>query len=190
MIGKNWGAEERGDRSLDTAFFEIFSRLPKRHVVFLMTALKLLAICAITYGTAMSGSEILHEALESLSHVWSVSYNVKVIFKQLFACDNDKRVLNWIMRPSPKIRAKLKLQKHFKPRSYIQKNTQIPNPIFKITIYCTQYTKHVKLHVILRFFVVRKVRKGSRHSFFIFFYIYNFHNSYVFVHVKMMWPKT
>ena len=113
MIGKNWGAEERGDRSLDTAFFEIFSRLPKRHVVFLMTALKLLAICAITYGTAMSGSEILHEALESLSHVWSVSYNVKVIFKQLFACDNDKRVLNWIMRPSPKIRAKLKLQKHF-----------------------------------------------------------------------------
>ena len=78
-----------------------------------MIALKLLAICAITYGTAMSGSEILHEALESLSHVWSVSYNVKVIFKQLFACDNDKRVLNWIMRPSPKIRAKLKLQKHF-----------------------------------------------------------------------------
>ena len=34
---------------------------------------------------------------------------------------------------------------HFKPCSYLQSNTQIPNPIFKITIYCTKYTKNAKI---------------------------------------------
>ena len=95
--------EERGDHSLDVAFFDIFARLPTRHVVMLVTALKLLASVLITYATAMSGSEILHEVVESLSHVWNVLYSVKVNFAQVFACDNDKRVLKWIMRPTPEI---------------------------------------------------------------------------------------
>ena len=98
--------EERGDHSLDVAFFDIFARLPTRHVVMLVTALKLLASVLITYATAMSGSEILHEVVESLSHVWNVLYSVKVNFAQVFACDNDKRVLKWIMRPTPEIQRK------------------------------------------------------------------------------------
>ena len=34
----------------------------------------------------------------------------------------------------------------FKPCSHIELNTQNPNTIFKITIYCTKYTKNAKIH--------------------------------------------
>ena len=36
----------------------------------------------------------------------------------------------------------------FKPCSHIELNTQNPNPIFKITICFTKYTKNVKIHSI------------------------------------------
>ena len=37
-------------------------------------------------------------------------------------------------------------KKKFKLCSYIQTNTTNPNTIFKITIYCTKYTKNAKIH--------------------------------------------
>ena len=38
-----------------------------------------------------------------------------------------------------------KSKTHFKQCSHIELNTQIPNPIFKITIHYTKYTKHAKI---------------------------------------------
>ena len=39
------------------------------------------------------------------------------------------------------------MAKHiFKVGSHIQKNAQSPNPIFKITIYCKNYTNNAKIH--------------------------------------------
>ena len=37
-------------------------------------------------------------------------------------------------------------KKHLKPCSHIELNTQNPNPIFKITIYCTKQTNDAKIH--------------------------------------------
>ena len=57
--------------------------------------------------------------------------------------------------------------------SHIQKNTQNPTPIFKISIYCTKYTKHVKTHS----FFFGKISKNIQMFNFSCYYLSIFHNS-------------
>ena len=85
-------SEERGNRSIDKSMFETYARLPARFVVDVAAYVKILAAFTISVGTTMSGSEILMEACDSLSHVWAITYGVRVHFRHLFSCENDARV--------------------------------------------------------------------------------------------------
>ena len=64
----------------------------------------------------------------------------------------------------------------FKVCSHVQKNTQNPNPIFKITIYYTKYTQNAKLHS--KCWKVLENSKSFKKSNCLFLYLYMFHNSY------------
>ena len=64
----------------------------------------------------------------------------------------------------------------FTPCSHIQKNTHNPNPIFKITIYCTEYTKNAKQ--LSGFKKVKIQKKKKKNNGNLFCNIYNLHNSY------------
>ena len=73
-------------------------------------------------------------------------------------------------------------KKIFKPCSHTQSNTQSPNPIFKIPIYCTKYTQNAK--------ILSKNCKTKKQTFnFLFCYIYKLHNSYFayFVYFWIWW---
>ena len=64
----------------------------------------------------------------------------------------------------------------FKPCSHIESSTTNPNPIFKITIYFTKYTQHANICSFFSFAETlgnfRKIKNK-----FLFYYMYNFHNS-------------
>ena len=51
---------------------------------------------------------------------------------------------------------KIRFKNTFNLCSHIELNTQNPNPIFKITIYYTKYTKNVKIHSNFWFSFLRK----------------------------------
>ena len=68
----------------------------------------------------------------------------------------------------------------FKPCSHIQKNTQNPNPIFKISIYSTDYTPNVKILSKKQKKHVRKQmnKHEQTQNILLFYNMYTFHNSY------------
>ena len=60
----------------------------------------------------------------------------------------------------------------FKPWSHIELNITNPNTIFKITVYCTKYTKHAQS--LSNFWKISKIKKNQ----FLSCILYTFHNSY------------
>ena len=59
-----------------------------------------------------------------------------------------------------------KCQKSFKQCSHIELNTTNPNPIFKVTIYCTKHTNNAKIHS--KFWKNRKLSNTSHFYFTIY----------------------
>ena len=59
----------------------------------------------------------------------------------------------------------------FKPCSYIELNTQHPNPILKITIYCAKCTQNATI-----LYIFGKISKNSKNNILVCI-LYNFHNS-------------
>jgi hypothetical protein len=78
-------SEERGDRSIDKSMFETYARLPARFVVDVAAYVKILAAFTISVGTTMSGSEILMEACDSLSHTFGQSRTESVFTSDIFS---------------------------------------------------------------------------------------------------------
>ena len=74
-------------------------------------------------------------------------------------------------------RRRKNVENTFEVCSYIQKHTHNSNPIFKITIYCTKYTKHAKIHSN-----ISKKKNGNRTlptNQLLSYCLYKLHNSYV-----------
>ena len=101
-------------------------------------------------------------------YIYICKYNFGKIFRTKIVHTSGK--IGFVFR---------KVSKHiFKISSYIQKDTQNPNPIFKVTIHCTKYAQNAKL--------IRQIPQISNFleqstfqkcQFFILF-LYKFHNSY------------
>ena len=64
--------------------------------------------------------------------------------------------------------------------SHIELNTQNPNPILKIRIYCTKQTKHATIHQSFKIF--RKIRNISKIKL-LFCILYKLHNQYFVIFV-------